>query len=210
MVSVTQKQEIRDEQLLERHLSGEAEAFGSLVRRYQSELYGFLVRFTGDRTLAEDVFQETFLQVHQSAATFDTTRRFRPWLYTVASNKARDALRKKRRHPTAPLDAPLSSDGNGKSATYADLMPSEIPSPDEISVNRETRQAVKDMVHDLPESLRDVLMMSYFQALPQKDIAEALGIPVGTVKSRLHAAVRTFADKWTVWAQRQEKGEKSP
>jgi RNA polymerase sigma-70 factor (ECF subfamily) len=193
---------ISDNGLFRRFLDGEQEAFAALVRRYERELYGYLVRFTGDKALADDVFQDTFLQVYQSAGLFDTGRPFRPWLYTVASNKARDALRKIGRHPTAPLDAPVPG-ADGREGTYADLMPANIPTPDEAFMNLQTRQAVQSMVRELPETLREVLILSYFQELPHKDISDALSIPVGTVKSRLHNAVRLFAEKWKAYAAKE-------
>ena len=88
-----------DEQLLAEYLRGDRQAFTELIGRYQSELYNYLLKFLSQPALAEDVFQETFLQVHLSAESFQAERRFRPWLYTIAVNKARDLLRKqKRRH----------------------------------------------------------------------------------------------------------------
>jgi RNA polymerase sigma-70 factor (ECF subfamily) len=196
-----------DVSLVERHLDGDDDAFAALVERYEASLYGFLARFTGDATLAEDIFQETFLQVYRSAAMFDLTRSFRPWLFTVAANKARDVLRKKGRRPEMPLDAPLSS-GDGRETTFADLIPSKIPSPDEISSNHETRAHVQGMVQEMPETLREVLSLSYFKELPHKEIAEILAIPVGTVKSRLHAAVRAFSEKYTVYLNKQSRDER--
>jgi RNA polymerase sigma-70 factor (ECF subfamily) len=196
--SAQEQKSVSDTDLLERFLGGEGEAFAALVRRYERELYGFLARFTGDPAMADDVFQETFLKVYQSAALFDRSKPLRPWLYTVAANKARDALRKRGRHPAAPLDATVRGQ-EGQQTTYADLMPSNIPSPDETSLNRETRQAVRDMVEQMPENLRSVLILSYFQELPHKEISEILAIPVGTVKSRLHNAVRMFAEKWKAY-----------
>src|SRR5437879_2698722 len=97
-----------DEQLLEAYRFGEKTSFSQLVERYQRELFHFLVRFLGDRAAAEDVFQETFLQVHQSAGQFDPQRRFRPWLFTIAANKARDLMRSQSRRPTNPLQASIS------------------------------------------------------------------------------------------------------
>src|SRR5436305_9634113 len=88
---------------------GDKSSFPKLMQRYQRELYHFLVRFLGDRTQAEDVFQETFLQVHQSAGQFDTSRRFRPWLFTIAANKARDLIRSQARRPTNPLSASINA-----------------------------------------------------------------------------------------------------
>ncbi|KKL72826.1 hypothetical protein LCGC14_2081040, partial [marine sediment metagenome] len=101
-------QAVTDEQLLYRYTQGETAAFETLVRRYRVELFRFLARFLGDRTLAEDVFQEAFLQVHLSAGGFDVTRRLKPWLYTIAANKARDAIRHRSRRSAAALDAKIS------------------------------------------------------------------------------------------------------
>ena len=92
-----------DERLVKLHVDGQPGAIDELIRRHRDELFGYLVRFTGSRALAEDVFQETFLQIHLSAATFDVDRRLKPWLYTIATNKARDARRwlRRRASPTS-------------------------------------------------------------------------------------------------------------
>src|SRR3954470_1248595 len=81
-----------DEQLLSAYREGDRSSFASLVDRYQRELFHFLVRFLGDRAAAEDLFPETFLRVHQPAEQFALARRFRPWLFTIAANKARDLM----------------------------------------------------------------------------------------------------------------------
>ena len=192
---------ISDRELLQQHLDGDAGAFAALVRRYRRELYNFLARFTGDASLAEDVFQETFLQLHVSAGTFDMSKRLKPWLFTIAANKARDAMRRSARRQAAPLDAAVRSDQDSHT-TYADLMPAEIPQPIETLVNLETRQVVVNIVNEMPENLRVVLVLCYFQSLPYKEIAETLHVPLGTVKSRLHAAVKHFARKWKAAASR--------
>ena len=75
-------------------------------------------------------------------------------------------------------------------------MPDDIPAPDEALANLEARRAVQNIISDMPENLRLVLLLSYFHEMPYKDIAEMLSVPLGTVKSRLHAAVRHFAGKW--------------
>ncbi|HOF18850.1 MAG TPA: sigma-70 family RNA polymerase sigma factor [Phycisphaerae bacterium] len=188
-----------DTELLRRHLEGDETAFAALVGRYRKELFNFLARFTGDAALAEDVFQETFLQVHLSAGAFDMDRRLKPWLFTIAANKARDALRGRSRRQAAPLDAQVSDDQRG---SYADLVPSEIPSPEHFLANLETRQAVQNVVMEMPENLRIVLLLSYFHDISYQEISEMLNVPLGTVKSRLHAAVRTFAERWKTVAER--------
>jgi len=186
---------ITDEQLLESYRHGNKAAFAQLVERYQRELFHFLVRFLGDRTAAEDVFQESFLQVHQSAAQFDPTRRFRPWLFTIAANKARDLMRSQARRPTNPLQATISP-GDEESGQYIDLMEATNPAPGQNMEREELQKLVHGTVMSMPDHLREILLLSYFHQFPYKQISDILAIPLGTVKSRLHAAVAHFADRW--------------
>ena len=183
-----------DEQLLSEYRHGDKTAFSDLVARYQRELYHFLVRFLGNRAAAEDVFQETFLQVHQSAEQFDPQRRFRPWLFTIAANKARDLIRSQARRPTNPLQASIS--GDEESGEFIDLMQAAQDAPGAQMESEELQQQVQSTVGNMPEHLREILLLSYFHQFPYKQIGEILGIPLGTVKSRLHAAVAHFADRW--------------
>ncbi len=184
-----------DEQLIFAYRGGDRSSFSELVNRYQRELFHFLVRFLGDRAAAEDVFQETFLQIHQSAQDFDTQRRFRPWLFTIAANKARDLIRSNARRPTTPLQASISPSDND-SGEFIDLMKSTGEQPDEPIQQRELQGKVQQTVMSMPEHLREILLLSYFHQFPYKQISDILDIPLGTVKSRLHAAVAHFADRW--------------
>lgn len=173
---------------------GDNAAFETLVRRYSDELTRFLIRLVGNRALAEDAFQEAFLQVHLSAETFDTSRRFKPWLFTIAANKARDVLRKNARRRTLDLDAPVGGDGD--QGTFVDLMQMKGPTPAQ-AVNTSERDAmVQAAIAQMPLLLREILLLGYFQKMSYSQIADALNIPLGTVKSRLHAAVASFAKKW--------------
>jgi RNA polymerase sigma-70 factor (ECF subfamily) len=184
-----------DELLLQNYRQGDRASFAKLVERYQRELFHFLVRFLGDRASAEDVFQETFLQVHQSANQFDPQRRFKPWLFTIAANKARDLIRAQARRPTNALQASING-ANDEGGEFIDLMQSAQPGPDEPLRRRELAQKVQRTVMNMPDNLREVLLLSYFHQFPYKQISGILGIPLGTVKSRLHAAVAYFADRW--------------
>jgi RNA polymerase sigma-70 factor (ECF subfamily) len=195
--STAHRQERTDEQLLAAYREGDVASFADLVDRYQRELFHFLVRFVGDRAAAEDVFQEAFLQVHQSAEQFDLQRRFRPWLFTIAANKARDMIRSQARRPTSPLQASINS-GDDDSGEFLDLMSSASAMPDESMERQELQTAVQKTVMGMPEHLREILLLSYFHQFPYKQISEILDIPLGTVKSRLHAAVAFFADRWRV------------
>lgn len=181
-----------DNQLLQQHLAGDAGALERLIVRYSDDLYRFLIRFVNNPAAAEDLVQETFLQVHLSASSFDTSRRFKPWLFTIAANKARDYLRSRVRKPELSLE---QGDSDSE-ASFASTLPAEIPEVSEQATVEERKQAVRALVARLPENLRMVLLLGYFQQLPYADIAEALDIPVGTVKSRLHAAVNQFAKLW--------------
>jgi RNA polymerase sigma-70 factor (ECF subfamily) len=189
-----------DEQLLTAYLGGEREAFASLVERYRHELHGFLARFLGSSAAADDVFQETFLQVHLAAATFDRERSFKPWLFTIAANKARDWHRRQKRRRAASLDAPVGTDAEG--ARMVDLMEAEAEAPSASMEAAETRDRVKVVVDGMPPMYREVLQLNYFQKMSYQQIAEVLGVPLGTVKSRLHAAVASFAESWKASAPR--------
>lgn len=189
------QKELADERLVELYRGGDTEAFRTLVDRYRDELFHFLLRFVRRRAAADDLFQETFLQVHLSADSFDTERRFKPWLFTIAANKARDYLRRSVRQRAAPLSATVDGpEGEGKS--FIDLLEADLPMPVEDVTGQETRELVRQVVSEMPEHLREVLLLAYFQQFAYKDIAEMLKIPLGTVKSRLHAAVASFAQLW--------------
>ena len=192
-----------DEQLLKDHIDGDAGAFPELVERYRNELLHFLIRFLGSRAAADDVFQDAFLQVHLSAESFDTSRRFKPWLYTIAANKGRDYHRRQKRRSAASLSAPVGGEGN--ETQFSDLLASEAPSPDSPVDTREQAALVKKVVDELPAHYREILLLSYFQKMSYGQIADSLDIPLGTVKSRLHSAVASFSESWKL-----ESGETDP
>ncbi|MDA8375492.1 MAG: sigma-70 family RNA polymerase sigma factor [Planctomycetia bacterium] len=186
-----------DEQLVAKFVAGDEAAFAQLVQRYQRELFSFLQRFINEAALAEDLFQETFIQVYRSAATFDSKRRFRPWLFTIAANKARDYLRANLRRGTQSLDNVAGHDE--QQATFMDLMESDTPSAPERLMDMEDAAAVRKIIARMPQMYREVLLLSYYHRFAYKEIAEMLDIPLGTVKSRLHSALAMFGEAWSVW-----------
>jgi RNA polymerase sigma-70 factor (ECF subfamily) len=199
-----------DEQLFEDYRGGDVEAFRMLIDRHHDELLRFLIRLTGDRQAAEDVFQDAFLQVHISADSFDPTRRFKPWLFTIAANKGRDYVRKRGRRHEVDLSAPVApagASGGGEGGnTFVDLMAIDIPAPDERLDAAERDAMVQRAVDRLSPALKEILLLAYFQRLSYSQIAEELQIPLGTVKSRLHAAVASFARGW----DQVSKGSRTP
>ena len=183
---------ITDERLVERYLEGDPDAFRVIIDRYHDDLMRFLRRMTGSHALAEDVFQDTFLQIHSSLTTFDTSRRFKPWLFTIAANKARDALRRAKRRKAHSLDAAASEDG----PAFVDLMALDLPGPDFPMEDEERNALVQQALDAVPLHQREILLLAYFQKLSYQQIADVFEIPLGTVKSRLHAAVAAFAKRW--------------
>lgn len=202
--SVKAPPQVSDEALIAAYQAGDKQSFVTLVTRYQRELFHFLVRFLGNRVAAEDIFQETFLQVHQSAGAFDPSRRFKPWLFTIAANKARDLIRSQARRPTNPLQATIGA-GDEEGGEFIDLMESSVELPDEPMARKEMQEKVHAVVNSLPEHLREILMLSYFSTFPYRQIADILEIPLGTVKSRLHAAVAAFAEQWKLSNRQKTK-----
>jgi RNA polymerase sigma-70 factor (ECF subfamily) len=178
-----------DEELLTRYRDeGRPEDFNALVRRYERELYRYLARYLGDKSLADDVFQNTFLQVHMKRGLYESGRPVRPWIYSIATHQAVDALRKVGRHPTVSLDLRTST-GDSDPSALVDLLVSETPGPLANLQGEERKEWVRQAIEKLPDALRQTLILAYFQDLKYREIADILKIPVGTVKSRLHAAL---------------------
>lgn len=185
-----------DEELLTAFRQGRRESFGALVRRYERELYGYLRRYLGDDHLADDVFQNTFLQVYVKADQYEAGRPVRPWLYTIATHQAVDALRRNGRHPAVSLDQTVRETGEGEVRSLIELLESGVTGPPDHAEGEERRLLVRAGVDQLPDFLRQVVVLAYYQGLKYRDVAEILDIPVGTVKSRLHAALARLHESW--------------
>ncbi len=188
--------ECSDEELLALFRQGRRDAFAVLVRRYEGELYGYLRRYLGDGDLAEDVFQNTFVQVFTKLDQYEAGRPVRPWLYTIATHQAIDALRRQNRHQAVSLDQDREELAGSDVPQLLGLLESRAPGPLEQLQSEERRQLVRASVDRLPDFLRQVVVLAYYQGLKYKDVADILGIPVGTVKSRLHAALCRLHEAW--------------
>lgn len=186
-----------DEDLLGRFCRGQTEAFGVLVRRYERELYGYLRRYLADSNLAEDVFQNTFLQLYLKCSQYEPGRPVRPWLYTIATHQAIDALRRNARHQVLSLEQQREDNGNGELRSLLDGLESRGPAPLDNLSAQERKERVRASVDRLPDFLREVVILAYYQGLKYREIADILDIPVGTVKSRLHAALNKLQEAWS-------------
>jgi len=186
--------EASDEDLILRTRRGDgASAFESLLHRYEHDLFRYLRRNLGSAELAEDVFQLTFLQVHLKRESFEDGRRFRPWLYAIATNQAIDAQRRNRRHRMVSLDQPLGHDADAGSLRQL-IAGDDVAA--EASDDREAAEWVREAVDALPSPQKAVLLLVYHEGLKYREAADTLGLPVGTVKSRLHAAIRSLTRSW--------------
>jgi RNA polymerase sigma-70 factor (ECF subfamily) len=188
-------EKLTDAELLQSYMNGDESAFREIVDRYKNSLYAFLKQFLNRMDLVEDVFQETFLQLFTSRESFDPSRPLRPWLFTIAANKAKDALRKAQRTSAVPIGT-ISESQEMSFDEMLDSLSSDNTTPSDELERGETAARVNDVMAQMPESLRQILSMAYFSKFSYKQMAEILSIPIGTVKSRLHTAVARFAKDW--------------
>ena len=150
--------------------SGDADAVRPLIERYQKPLAAVLQRALGASPDVDDVFQETWIRVVRSAHRYDPEQRFSAWLFAIAWNLVKDRWSRRVAHDDVDLAA----------------MASPERSPEERAVAEDRAEHVRELVARLPERLAQAILLRYFEELSEKDVAERLGIPVGTVKSRLH------------------------
>jgi len=189
---------LSDEQLLRAYRDqSDRQAFAELVHRYERELFNYLRRYLGESTAAEDAFQATFLQVHLKCEQFEEERRFRPWLYTIATHQAIDAQRRNKRHIAASLDRRNQAPEDGDLGSLLELLATREPGPASHLEDDERREWIRREVEALPETLKSAVVLVYYQGLKYREAAEALDVPVGTVKSRLHAALLKLNQAWT-------------
>jgi len=186
---------VSDETLMRRYCEkGDRVAFDELVHRYERELFGYLRHYLGNAELAEDAFQQTFLQVHLKCHQFDPRRRVRPWLYTVATNQAIDLQRRQKRHKMVSLDRRTTSKREEDVGALGQLVDAQEHRPEDQAELLEQRAQIREAVDSLPEQARQVLLLVYFQGMKYREAADVLSIPVGTVKSRLHAAMNKLGE----------------
>ncbi len=181
--------------LLKRYAAGERGAFEELMGLHKDSIYAFLRRFLSRSDLIEDVFQETFLQMFVSRDTFDVSRPLRPWLFTIAANKAKDALRRMQRGEATQFGNMFDSDESTLDDVL-NMLDHDTRMPYDGLVQDEQADAVRRILSRMPVKLREIIILAYFHKFSYAEIAGILHIPVGTVKSRLHTAVARFAEDW--------------
>lgn len=179
-----------DSAVVKRFLEGEQRAFGILVDRYDNRLVNFVYRTIGDRERAQDLVQETFIRVYRHLHRFDPTKKFSTWIYTIASNLAKNELRNRSRNPLVFFQTI-------KKNWEADHRPLEWEDhsyrPDDLYRKRHLRAVVEKAVSELPEHHRVVFVLRELQGKTYEEISQITAVNLGTVKSRLNRARNNFA-----------------
>lgn len=175
-----------DAYLVARALEGDLPAFERLVSRYQNKIMGYSARMLSDHDEAEDVAQEVFIKAYRSLESFRGESSFSTWLYRIATNLCIDRLRKRKRSPQQAysLDEPIDKEEEKGGREVPDFS----AEPTRSVEREELRRRVREMVAEMPEKLRAVLIMCDMQGMAYEDIARVLEVPIGTVKSRLFHA----------------------
>jgi RNA polymerase sigma-70 factor, ECF subfamily len=182
--------DLDDGHVVTRHLTGDPQAFGTLVDRYQTRLLNFINRTIGDRERAEDLVQEVFIRVFRHLHRFDQTKKFSTWIYTIASNLAKNELRNRSRNPLVLFQTIRKNwEADHRPLQFEDT----TARPDDLYRKRFLKDAVEQCVSQLPEHHRDVFVLRELEGKSYQEIAEITGCNLGTVKSRLNRARNSFA-----------------
>ena len=191
-VSVREQLKLLDDSgVVTSFLGGEERAFEELVVRYQTRLLNFIYRTVGDRERAEDLVQEVFIRVYRHLHRFDRSKKFSTWVYTIASNLAKNELRNRSRNPLVLFQAVKKNwQDEDRPLEFED----SSTRPDDMFRKRHLRQVVEDSVAKLPEHHRDVFVLRELEGKSYEEIAEITGCNLGTVKSRLNRARNSFAE----------------
>ncbi len=178
-----------DQQLVDRVLEGDKQAFNLLVVRYQQRVIALIARFVNDPQEVEDVSQEAFIKAYRALSLFRGESAFYTWLYRIAVNTAKNHLVAKSRRPPA-VDMDVDESQNNDLA----MSLRELESPEESLVTEDLKQAIEKAIDELPEELKTAFTLREFSGLSYEDITEIMDCPVGTVRSRIFRA-REAIDK---------------
>jgi RNA polymerase sigma-70 factor, ECF subfamily len=185
-----------DAEVVASFLDGEERAFQELVERYQTRLLNFIYRTIGDREKAEDLVQEVFIRVYRHIQRFDRSKKFSTWVYTIASNLAKNELRNRSRNPLVLFQTIKNGwEDEERPLQFEDT----TARPDDLYRKRHLRELVQETVAKLPEHHRQVFVLRELEGKSYEEIAEITDCNLGTVKSRLNRARNAFASIIEPW-----------
>lgn len=184
-----------DRVLVDRFKNGDESAFNEMVARHRDRIYGMVHQLLRNHQDAEEVTQDAFIRAHRGLANFRGDAAFSTWLYQIATNLARNRYWywwRRKRDRSVSLDAPVGEDND---LTLADVIPAEVDSPDEVTVNEEFVNRISKGMDKLSGSHREILVLRNVKNLSYEEIGAILGISVGTVKSRIARARESLRAK---------------
>lgn len=177
-----------DRDLIDRVKKKQAGAFEQLVRKYQDRVYNLSFRFLREREIAEEVAQDVFVSIYKHIDGFKGEAKFSTWLFRVVANHCHNKskyLRRRRHKLQDSIDVPIETEDGERKRELAD---DPLLSPEELSTRRNMNEAIQDAISHLDEDHRVIVLLRDVEDLSYEEIGEILGLPEGTVKSRLHRA----------------------
>lgn len=187
--------ETQDRADMARLAQGQDTALNDLMARHAQPLFQFLYRMLGNEDDANDMAQETFLRVYQHRNEFKSGAKFTSWLYTIAGNLARNHYRWRSRHPNVSLEC--ENDATGQSLSQ--MLPSPDPSPNQKSLDAERHAAVRSAVAQLPEEMKEAIILCEWQELPVAEAAQILKSTPKAIESRLYRARKLLREALKQW-----------
>jgi len=194
---------LSDEDLMEAYQRGDTHAFERLLRKHRKPVYNFIQRQVGNEATAEDLMQDCFLRIIKGAAAYQRQAKFTTWMYTIARNLCVDHMRRAKHRRAASLDQPVRKDEKDQ-GTMGDLVADSGPAVDRQVIGRQLQGRLQQAIAGLSEDQREVFLMREYLNLPFKEIAEIIGCPENTVKSRMRYALdhlRQLLDEYKDLAQ---------
>lgn len=188
-----------DEGLMLRYQKGDVRAFELLLGRHRKPVFNFILRYVGVPAQAEDLLQETFLRVIKGSEGYQRQAKFTTWLYTIARNLCVDAARRGKHRKAMSLDTPMNADGK-EGATLLDVVPDKGAGTDRKVMSKELHGRLHSAIAKLSEDQREVFLMREFLDMPFREIADVVGCPENTVKSRMRYALEKLREELEEYA----------
>jgi len=176
-----------DEQLAHAAQSGKSGVFDVLANRYRQKLTQYALRYAGSPEAASDVVQDVLIKAHQKIETFDTSRKFSPWIYRITHNEAINYSKKNNKKEVVSLDTPLSLSDERSAADM------ELSSLDKW-FERELKEQIHDAINDLPDAYAEAIHLRYIEDLSYKEISQILDKPVNTVRTLVRRAKKKLLE----------------
>lgn len=194
-MSITTDPDALDRADMEKLQAGHDAALNDLMARHAKPVFHFLCRMTGNEDDANDLAQETFVRVFKSCKTFRASEKFSTWLFTIAANLARNHFRWRSRHPSLSLEAENAETDQSLGST----LPSKSPAPSEAALASERAAAVRLAVQNLPEEMREAIVLCEWQERAVAEAAAVLALTPKAVESRLYRARNLLRERLKHW-----------